>query len=348
MDSQSLPNNYNIHTIELPYKFSFKTLHTAYLDEIYNLLTNHYIEDLHNITRTMYSRDYLYWYIKNIPIGLVVGLIYKNKLVGLITAKPIEIIVDDNIMKTAIINFLCVQTKIRKKGLAKFLVQEIQNRLNKMGIKSASYSVGIETVKKLCVIKNYAIPINYSKLKNLEFLQDDLPEISKFHDNPLQLMTRLDIESIAQRLDNYLKKFKIRQYFQKELIEYYFLPKKNIVYSFVAKKSNVVTDFIVVYKSYLYCKEKHKMINVANLAYYYCESLTLTELVKYLLDRLQDLGFDQLNYNNLGDNDHINITHFEVSENNYCLHDILLDKLGTGEFPDSQKINSENLFLHQY
>ena len=305
---------------QLPFGFSLKTLNVSYLDEIHNLLNNHYIEDKQQIIRIVYSKDYLYWYLKNIPIGLIVGLIYNNKLVGMITAAIFDIAIYDSVIQIPFVNFLCLQKKIRNANLASYLINEIKNRILKREIKYAiftSFATRIDKIKNLselfCTIKKSAIPINYPKLKNVEFLMEDLPPIIRYNNNPFHLMQEQDIDIIVPKLNEFLKKYQLRQYFTNNSAKHYFLPKKNIVYSFVAKNNKTITDFVVIYKTYIYCLDRHKMVNVANLAYYYYESMDLTELIEYLLDKLSSYGFDQLFYSNYADNDTINFTHFDTN-----------------------------------
>ena len=382
---------------KLPLDFNFKTLGTNHLDEIFNLLNNHYIEDDQHIVRLTYSRDFIYWYIKNITPGLILGLLHKKNLVGIITSMLTEIMVNDEKIKIAYIDFLCVQTNIRGIGLGTCLYEEINLRLRNMGImriyftlssesrmavssearlrasrtlssESRNRSLGgklvlavglpettlspkeqvkledslpcftsqitgkfsqicsdsnsiipksMEETQSFCTTHDYIIPINYPKLKQIGFLDEcEKPNyylicLGISNDNPLHLMAPTDIDDVVSKLNKFMNKYIVRPYFTKENARYFLFPKKNIVYSFVKKNSDgKITDFISVYKNYLYCIEKNIIINVAHLAYYFYETLNLTELVSYLLEKLSRHKIDQLYFRNMADNSEINITKF--------------------------------------
>lgn len=321
---------------KLPLDFNFKTLGTNHLDEIFNLLNNHYIEDDQHIVRLIYSRDFIYWYIKNITSGLILGLLYKKNLVGIITSMLTEIMVNDEKIKIAYIDFLCVQTNIRGIGLGTCLYEEINLRLRNMGIMRIYFTSQItgkfsqicsdsnslipknmEEIRSFCTTHDYIIPINYPKLKQIGFLDEcEKPNyylicLGISNDNPLHLMAPTDIDDVVSKLNKFMNKYIVRPYFTKENARYFLFPKKNIVYSFVKKNSDgKITDFISVYKNYLYCIEKNIIINVAHLAYYFYETLNLTELVSYLLEKLSRHKIDQLYFRNMADNSEINITKF--------------------------------------
>src|SRR5277367_5959566 len=99
-------------------QFDFRTLRMSDLNEIYELINNHYVEDSKGLIRCTYGKDFLYWYLKPIyKLGLAVGLVWKNKLIGFITASLFDMIVWDKQLKVPYINFLCVHHKLRKFGL---------------------------------------------------------------------------------------------------------------------------------------------------------------------------------------------------------------------------------------
>ncbi|XWV24496.1 mg747 protein [Tupanvirus deep ocean] len=299
--------------INLPNGFAFKTLGISNLDDIYGLLNNHYIEDEQHIIRLSYSKDYLYWYLKYIPSGFIIGLTYKNKLVGMVTASFIDMIIYGKEIKVPYINLLCIQSKIRKLGLTPLLLDELKSRLCNIKITYALFTGTKKITKDFCTSKDYVIPINYPKLKEVGFLTEDLTPIPKLEENPLHLMAASDIESVVPKLNKHLSKFSVKPYFTNDSAHHFLLPKKNIVYSFVNRNKNgEVTDFISVYKNYLYCLEKNKVVSVAQLAFYFYDTMTLTQLVSYLLDKLPSYGIDQLVFRNTGENVDINITKFST------------------------------------
>lgn len=302
----------------LPEGFAFKTLGVTNLEDIYGLINNHYIEDEQHIVRSSYSKDFLYWYLKYIPTGFIVGLTYKNKLIGMITVTFIDMIIYGKEIKVPYINLLCIQNKIRNLGIASLLIEEIKKRLSKINLTHALF-VGMKKItKSFCTTKDYVIPINYEKLKEVGFLTEDLTPIPRMIDNPLHLLTSSDIDMVVPKLNKFMEKIKIKPHFTKDSAYHFFIPKKNIVYSFVKRNQNdEVTDFINVYKKYLYCIDQKKIISVAQLSFYFYETMTLTQLVSYLLDKLISYDIDQLVFKNISENMEINITKFSTRDELY-------------------------------
>lgn len=310
-------NNPQLINIILPNGFKFKTLNVSHLDKIHSLINNHYVCDDQQIVRLTYSRDFLYWYISNIPLGYIVGLVYENKLVGMITSIFIDMIVYGEKLSIPYINFLCVQKTLRLIGLAPMLINEMKNRLVEYGFKCGLFSSNKCIPKSFCSTIGYVVPINYTKLNKIGFLTEREVDIIEIDNNPLHLMNKSDIDQVLTGLNFFMEKLLIKPHFTTESLNHFMLPKKNIVYSFVVKDLNgKITDFVCVYKHYLYCIDHKKMIVVANLAFYYNNSMQLTQLIKYLLDKLRIYGFDQLVFRNTFDNSNINITKF-------CTQDIL-------------------------
>lgn len=309
----------SVEEADLPKGFKFKTLGLRYLDEIYGLINNHYVEDANTIIRLTYSKDFIYWYLKYIPDEFIIGLMSKKKLVGLITALFIDMVIYGKKVKVPYINFLCLQPKIRNVGLAPIMINEMKNRLtNKVSYALFHASKPVTHTNYFCTTKDFVVPINYQKLREVGFLTDDLQPLSKPNTNPLHLMIVSDIKIIVSKLNNFLEKFKIRPYFTDNTVNHFLLPKKNIVYSFVKKDSdNEITDFISVYKNYIYCLDHNKLISVAQLAFYFNETMSLTELVINLIDKLSLYNFDQLTFRNIAENMDINITKFATYDQLY-------------------------------
>lgn len=296
---------------DLPKGFEIKTLNIGYIDEIHSLLNDHYIEDEQHLARLIYSKDFLYWYLKYIPSGFIVGLIYKQKMVGMVTATFLDMIIYDKEIKVPYINFLCIQKKIRKLGLAEILMNEIKHRISKINIIYAFFTSMSSFSKSFCHSVDYIVPLNYPKLKKVNFLLEDLPKRQKMYDNPLHLMKSTDITSVVEKLNNSMKKYSIKPYFTEDSAKHLLLTKKNIVYSFVNRNNNnIVTDYVSIYKHYLYCIEKKEMVSVAQLAFYFHETMELTDLIEYLLDKLPSYGIDQFIFRNLADNKNIDITKY--------------------------------------
>lgn len=317
--------------LELPANFQLKTLDVGYLNEIHSLLNNHYIEDKDKIVRILYSKDYLYWYFKS---ALIIGLIHKNRLVGIISASIMNMSIRDEEFKIAYINYLCIQRNIRNIGLSKILIKKLTNKLENMNVLFNTYNE--IKYNLVCKSDQYIIPINYSKLKKIGFL-DDPSSITSLKTNPLHLMKITDVSNLISKLSIYMKNFEIKPIINENFINHYLLPKKNIVYSFVKKNSdNEITDFISVYKYYQYCLDVKEILSVAHLGYYFCTSLNITELVSLLIDKLDKYGFDELIFNDMAENRNINITKFESFEKIFYYSSI------------NENIESNKIFIYPF
>lgn len=294
----------------LPEGFSIKELDTHYLDEIYQLLTYHNLEDEHNIIRFTYSRSFLLWYLKNISDGLLLGLIYQKKLVGTISAIIIEMILDNSILKVPYVNLLCIQKKIRNLGLAAKLIEEMKIRLNRMGYQQGIFASTKKLGNYFSSSQEFVIPINYARLKMVGLFDDPEP-IKRFSSNPLHLMTKDDLKVVTFKLNRHLKRYRFRPYLTEDICYRFLYPRKNIAYSFVRRNENGdVTDFVAVYYHRYYCLESKKTLAIAQLALYYHETMTLTELINYLLDKLASYQFDQFVFRTHTKHDDINITKY--------------------------------------
>ena len=67
----------------------------------------------------------------------------SRKLIGFITAIPLHCVTEENKMKMAEVNFLCVHKKMRAHRLAPVLIKEITRRVNLKNIWQAIYTAGV-------------------------------------------------------------------------------------------------------------------------------------------------------------------------------------------------------------
>jgi len=161
-------------------------------------------------------------------------------------------------------------------------------------------------------LKCYAIPINHKKLYEVKFLDNDTSELPNIPEvNPLHLLNGSDLLTVTNKLNNYMRKFPIKNFFTNNSAKHFLLPKKNIVYSFVNKNSDgIVTDFVSFYKNYYYCIKEKKMLSIGILSYYFYESMTLDDLITLLIGKMIGYDIDQLNFYNNLDNMTISFTKY--------------------------------------
>ena len=268
---------------------------------IYDLLKNNYIEDNEKIIRQEHTVEYLKYHIQNSIISL--GFIINEKIVGFISA----LLIND----LPYINLFVVDKKHRGKNLGMSLIEQIRAKLIEMNY---SYALIISPLNKFpyfAKVSEWVIPINYERLHKIGFV-DEIDTNEHFQNNPLELLKSNNISETCCFLNSYLQKYKFKQLFTDTTFALNFIPKKNIVLSFVIKNNNVITDFISVSLCRVFCIEHNKTINVAQLSMYFYSS-NLTTLVKYLLDKLNNYGIDQLLIKNIMENEQINLTKYETN-----------------------------------
>lgn len=133
-----LPNEYQWCTVDME--------KAEAVEELYDLLTNHYVEDDGGNFRFDYSREFLKWaltppgYKKEWMLGVRGGK--NNKLYGFISGIPVKMMVHGQQRVMAEINFLCVHNKLRSYRLAPMLIREITRRVNVCDIWQAIYTSG--------------------------------------------------------------------------------------------------------------------------------------------------------------------------------------------------------------
>ncbi|KAJ1677227.1 glycylpeptide N-tetradecanoyltransferase, partial [Spiromyces aspiralis] len=116
--------------------------------ELYNLLTENYVEDVDSMFRFDYSSEFLHWALK--PPGWRkewhVGIRYNEtgRLIAFISAIPLKLKVRETTKQMVEINFLCVLKNLRKIGLSPTLIKEVTRRVNLTGTFQAVYTAGIK------------------------------------------------------------------------------------------------------------------------------------------------------------------------------------------------------------
>src|SRR5579872_6631740 len=128
---------------KLPLQFMWHemTINETTINEIYDFLSANYVEDESGMFVFNYSKETLLWalqapeYKESWHVVIKVKQEYtKNKLktdkiVGFVSGIPITVFVNNESIKTAEINFLCVHKKLRGKNMATVLIKELKRRI---------------------------------------------------------------------------------------------------------------------------------------------------------------------------------------------------------------------------
>lgn len=290
--------------------------------ELFVLLSENYVEDNDCIFRFHYSSEFLLWALSS-PKYLKqwhVGVKYKqsNKLVGFISGIPLDICVNGKIVKMAEVNFLCVHKSLRSKRLAPVLIKEITRRVNLQNIWQALYTAGVYLPKPLGTAKYFHRSINVKKLIEVGFSSLNsrltMSRAIKLYkvDEELSLQTlrkmeKKDVPSLHKLLTSYLEKYKMHIKFSREDVEHWFLPRENIIYTFVNVENGEVKDVVSFYSlpSKVLRNSKHDILNAAYSFYNIATTVDLKTLMNNAIILAKKHEFDVLNILDIMENQNV-------------------------------------------
>lgn len=162
--------------LDIPAGFTWANVNIeddAECQEVYDLLTQNYVEDDDNMFRFDYSIKFLQWallppgYKKDWLFGVRGGK--KNKLFGFISGIPVHMKVNGKEILMAEINFLCVHKSLRTKRLAPVLIKEVTRRVNRCNIWQAIYTAGVVIPTPIAATTYYHRSLNPKKLVEVGF-----------------------------------------------------------------------------------------------------------------------------------------------------------------------------------
>ncbi|KAK8195431.1 glycylpeptide N-tetradecanoyltransferase-like protein [Phyllosticta capitalensis] len=290
---------------------------TAELQEVYELLSNHYVEDGEAMFRFNYSASFLNWALKAPGwrdiwhVG--VRATASRKLVAFISGVPVRLRVREKTVNSIEINFLCVHKKLRSKRLAPTLIKEITRRCYLNGIYQAIYTAGVILPTPVATCRYYHRSIDWEKLYDVGFsplphgstrqrqiMKYKLPE--RTATQGLRPMQVKDVDAVQDLLTRYLQRSQMAQEFSKEEIEHWLLHKETegneqVVWSYVVEdpSSGKITDFFSFYclESTVIRDRGNRNVRAAYL-YYYATETAFTGEKKELKARLNALMKDCL------------------------------------------------------
>lgn len=221
------------------------------MDEIYNLLKLHYVEDDDCLFRFLYGIDFLKWALTppgwhpewHVGIRALPKDGQKGKLLAFITGIPTAIRVYDKVISVAEINFLCVHKKLRSKRLAPLLIKEVTRRVHLKDVWHAVYTAGSVLPRPVASCTYYHRSINPRKLVDIKFsflpngMTMDrlikrmyLPENTKSKTRP---MTKLDVPAVHRLLTTALSNRKLAINWTQDEVGHWLIPRAGVVSTFV-------------------------------------------------------------------------------------------------------------------
>lgn len=273
-----------------------------------------------------YSPEFLFWHL-SAPGFLKqwhCGVFHKGdnnvvKMVGFISAIPVHIFIAGKEVSKVEINFLCVKSNYRSKRLAPVLIKEITRRVNLQNIWQAVYTAGSLLPKPISVTNYYHRNLNLQKLLDVKFTylnpKLNLARAKKIYSlakEPsiisLRPMEKSDVNGVYLILEAYLSKHKVRPFYSKREVEHWFVPRKNIVYSYVVENDEgIITDFISFYllPSSILQHETHKTLYAAYSFFNIPGQYSIKELIKNALILAKQQNFDVYNALNIMENESV-------------------------------------------
>lgn len=189
-------------------------------------------------------------------VGVVVADHARN-LVGFISAIPVTVSVRGENIQMAQVNFLCLHKKYISKQIAPSLMKEISRRVALDNVKVALHTIYVGTYyAPMATCKVWHRPLNPIKLIDAQFLTFPKSPIRgaalKLYRLPTSTVTRglrvmeaKDVPALTSLLKTYLGKFTIAASFDETEVEHWFLPRPDIVESYVVESANQnITYFI--------------------------------------------------------------------------------------------------------
>lgn len=308
------------------------------VSELYELLTNHYIEDDQAMFRFHYSKNFFNWALKAPGwkdfwhVGVRARA--NKKLVACIFGVPIDLRIRAKTFRCAEVNYLCVHKKLRSKRLAPVMIREITRRFNLEGIYQAIYTAGIVLPSPVSTCRYFHRTLDFDKLYEVGFsrlpqgvsparqrIRFRLPNTTSI--DGFREMEPKDIVPVGELLAKSLQRFDMAQVFSAEEIDHWLLHREGaksdtdrVVWTYVVEKGGKITDFVSYYKlESTIIKQQahnHKVIRAAYLYYYATEAAfqddqevlkkRLNELVKDALIMAKKNKFDVVNALSLMDN----------------------------------------------
>ena len=295
------------------------------IDKLYEFLKNNYVEDEDHMFRFDYSKDFLKWHLTspNYCTDWLISIVQldtkknKKKMVGFIAGIPIKVCIHGYDIELAEVDFLCVKKEFRNKRLAPLLIKEVSRRIHLRDKWWAVYTSGTMLPKPFAETTYYHRNLNVKKLVDVHFTylphNMNMARAKNLYKLPTELpfdgfrpMQEKDVDQVYVLLENFEKQFKVHGYYDKDLVKHWFLPRKQVVYSYVREnKEKVITDFISFYSlpSSILQHENYKKLMAAYSFFNINTTLSVKEIMKCALILAKNEGFDVFNCLNIMHNE---------------------------------------------
>lgn len=289
--------------------------------EVYELLTNNYVEDDDAMFRFQYSKEFLKWALcspgYHLEWHVGVRLRVTNTLVAIITGVPARVNVKGKEIDMAEINFLCIHKKLRSKRIAPTLIREITRRVNAKDVWQAAYTAGVVLPKPIARARYWHRSLDIKKLVEIGFTRlsrdssmSRAVQVYKLDPKPkcdaLRRMLDEDVPQVTALLSKYLSSYSLAPVMSEADVRHWLMPRDGVVFSYVVENENgKITDFISFYNlpsQIIHERTKHKELKAAYSYYNVATSMPLVDLMADALILAKCNDFDVFNTLDLMEN----------------------------------------------
>lgn len=245
-----------------------------------NFLMNHYRKD------EIYSDSYLEW-ILEYPNSINISLYSNNKIIGTIIGRPISLSINNKILKSLYVDYLCVAKRYRKQRLATKLINKIIENMVKNNC-------------QICIFKidNKKLPFRYIGEYKYYYYNLKKQKYSIQKKN-IEKLGKENIEEVYKYFSRYIKKYKLYQNFTINEFEYNFMPTNHLINSYITRDTNNNIDSFInlIHMNY---KLKDKIIKSVEITYFiYKDVKVINEYLNYYKN------FDYLIFLDIMDNNQL-------------------------------------------
>jgi len=267
-------------------------------------LNTHFNKNNRNIEtfQQVYDNTFLNWLfssptwnrfyeLNSDPHKCCIGVSTKqsDKLVGIITFRPIIYRLDSQVIQSFYIDFFCVHKKLRNKRLGWVMMKECFRRIQKFNINS-----GIAFHTDIHMPFNNISNTSHLLIKNL--VEDKCDPTKDL--NLIRFATQDDIPYMIEIYNSYEPSYRAIQNMNQHEFEHYFLPQNEFVHTYVLTNSlGEIKDFVSFYSKTTKSGNKVAFLNFIS----YINDVLLNIFMKNLFYIMKTNGFQYMTlYDNMG------------------------------------------------
>lgn len=272
------------------------------IEELELFLRNNYVVDEFNMFRLHYSKESLEWILKTPTFNSEFHFCVRDnsKMIGFLSASPMTLKISGCKKSCICINFFCIDAGTRRLGLAKELIGQLRKRCGlDFTAAIATSPVSFGDVMCECAIWNRFL--NVEKLIRTEFMSlTDRMTLTrakrlfeKFEDpnKNFRPMVDTDAQECWNLFEQSSNKFDISVTFDFVEFCHWFLPRPNVIFSFVVTNGLKISGFISFYQTELLTRTES--LKIANLFHVFSiESSFVGDLLNNALIWAKRFQFD--------------------------------------------------------